>query len=253
MRRKNRLLAGAVGAAVAITALSGAAFASSLPLESPSKPSVITAERCTSEEVTVAVGTDTAEFLLPAGCAGQNLSLHLAGADGTTRHDFIGAVQNVVSVSVPADPQSVLVTADTWALRTSGHFLDPEPTDSEPVTCTIPNGTCEVTITQFDAWPNIPDTYRLMAAISTDSETPQKWTVTFNLSSPELPFRARGLTPTGAAPLTKIAESGCGATPLTVTAQGATDWAETIGGSKPSQTIEVFGYLNQTGTLLSCP
>lgn len=221
------------GAAIAVAAvtgvsLAGLAFASSLSMTSPMRPSFLDVARCSPEGARVDIDNGLATVTVPQGCSEEQVELFLAGHDGVERVQ-VGTGSNTVSVpSAAALPEEVLVTAGTWPLPTDWSAkedpVEPEVGDS-PFTCTVPEGECTAELTYKAEWGTAPWVYEVRGEMTSTSATPQTWTMTINLSSLEFPFLANDLRDDGGGLLQRVDDSGCDANPRTVTVKGRVGWA----------------------------
>lgn len=257
MRKLKKLsLAGAAAGIVAAGAALGMAFASALTLTAPIAPSVTLSSKCSTDDAVVTIDAGVASVVTPAACEGENLALVL----GHGQTASIVSVPSGGSVSLPGSltqPQGVLVTSDTWPLSTDWTIQDlpdPDP-ETAPFTCSVPNGTCEVTDINLNSW-GWPSTneYNISGTIVSSSPTHQQWTLTINLSSPDLPFVANSLRDAQGG-LVKSSDSGCAASERTVTVTGTTTWGDYhLIWDGQSRNFQVNGKLaTGTGGLLSCP
>lgn len=235
------------------------AAASSLHLVSAPRPMFAAAAKCSAEQVEVGIEGASANFSLPEGCLNLPIGVHVVGASGTLEAFTTGQEDNtVVLPATPEETEGVLLTADSWVLRTSWYATEKPPVDDSIFTCTVPQGTCRVEITSINkwsesSWPTI-DTYQVKAEVLSDSLTAQPWQVTINLSSPQLPFLAQGLQDVQYGGLVKVGSTDCSATPRTVTIKGTDTWGQyhLVGAGLPSRNIQIEGRLTKTGNLLSC-
>lgn len=234
----TKRIAGAIMAIVLGASATSLAFASSLQLSPPTSPSFADASRCSSAEAVVTVKSGMATVAVPDECAGEDISLYL-GVGNTTASVGVGTGSGTVTLPQGfTSPEGVLVTSATWPLLTNWMIEEPPVVNDSIFTCTVPQGTCEVTLKKPDyEWPG--DRYRITGKItSTDIPAPpanlqgdrnyleknaQKWEVLINLSSPKFTFLANWLGD-GQGGLVKVADSGCSAIPRTVTVKGTTTW-----------------------------
>ncbi len=256
-RTPKHLRAALAAVAVLVAAFFGFAAATSLDISSPTAPWFDSQYRCTSQTVSVDVDGGVAHFDLPEECVGEQVSLHLSGNEGTEVHSMVGELTNTVDVGAfaPSD-RGVLITADTWPLRTEATVTDPDPgtVPGAPVSCTIPDGECTVTTRKYVYWEaGGIQYYELHVDLSSDSPTEQVWTATINLSSDELPFLASAVQNHQAGGLTNIVTSACDVTPRTITVQGNPGWNRDKVGAGKTADIDIQGQSAGTGNLLTCP
>ena len=215
-------------------------------------------QKCSAGHATVTIQPNHAQVVVPPECEGEPVSLYLASESGTTKV-LVGTGSGQVSLpSSASSPEEVLVTAGTWPLRTdwSGDVPEAGPDWAQ---CQLPSGTCEVTQGQTSAWADgegEPTNYIYSVWISSSSPTPEKWVVTINLSSSELPFLADWVYD-GTGLLVKVKDSGCSAVPRTLTVEGRTDWgnSNSVGQGLEKRQIQTLGRRAPNGSnpLMSCP
>lgn len=251
----TKRIAGAIMAIVLGASATSLAFASSLQLSPPTPPSFADASRCSSAEAVVTVKSGMATVAVPDECAGEDISLYL-GVGNTTASVGVGTGSGTVTLPQGfTSPEGVLVTSATWPLLTNWTTEEPPVVNDSIFTCTVPQGTCEVKDINLYSWttgyPPVTSDYMLSGTIVTSSTGPgQPWELVINLSSSKLPFVANWLATTSDG-LIRVADSGCSATPRTVTVKGTTTWGNYhwAGGN-----FQVYGSLNtaQHTKLLDC-
>lgn len=236
----------------------GSAFAASLSLVAEGRPAFTKSARCSPEQVDVELDGASASVQVPEPCLDTALDVLVADQDGVITAPASGTAGTAQLPRVPDDPKAVLVTADSWPLRTHWSAAPQPPVGDDIFTCKIPNGACWVEVTKIHSWsgswPTI-DHYQVTASVMSDAPSPEPWEVTINLSSPELPFLAAGLEDVQTSGLVKVSATDCSASPRTVTVKGTTSWGEyhLVGGGMPARNMQVEGRLTGDGNLLSCP
>lgn len=245
----TKRIAGAIMAIVLGASATSLAFASSLQLSPPTPPSFADASRCSSAEAVVTVKSGMATVAVPDECAGEDISLYL-GVGNTTASVGVGTGSGTVTLPQGfTSPEGVLVTSATWPLLTNWMIEEPPVVNDSIFTCTVPQGTCEVKNVKIDSWgqgwPTVLTEYTISGTITSSSPDKQPFQLMINLSNPQLPFVANGLWDDQGGLLVGIANSGCGATPRTVTVKGTTAWGDEnlIGGGK-DRFVQVYGRLN---------
>lgn len=257
-RIRNSAAAAGVAALVGTSVLS-LAFASSLQLSSPTRPSFADAARCSSDPATVTVLNGHATVKVPPECEGEEILLYVA-ASGQAKKITVGTGSGTITLpSGAALPDQALVTTDTWPLPTELEIDDPPVVGDSPVTCYSPGGSCEIVNLELNAWgwPK-KNEYNFSGSIVSTSPTKHRWTLVLNLSSSDFPFVASGVKDTQGG-LVKISSSQCSESPRTITVEGTDTWGEYdyVGGGLPQRNFQINGRLitqgPETDKLLSCP
>lgn len=261
--RTRALLAAVAGLLVVVLLGTGAASAAQLRL-TPGAGRVWaqTAARCQSAplSLTAASGTSVRVTGVTAACVGRPMVVTLDDPTVTSSPQasrrFTGSATAATTTTVtggtltPVPNLVPRVTIDGWLVPATWTWAPPA------VSCTIPaspSTPCTATVTRTHQWTTPATAYQWFVRVTSPSPTPVVWELTFNLSDPAFPFVAnafddtqRGLVLQGA--------SACSEKPRLVRVQGRTDWGQhhLVWAGKPSNEIEVQGYLAGTGSLLTC-
>lgn len=255
---KWKTLVGA-GATLAAASTVSLAAAASLDLSSPTVPSQMAAEKCSTEEAVVTFEDGEARLDIPEGCRGEELNLYVNTGSGTSS---VPIPPSSVQVQAPdGNPKGALVTAGTWPLGTEWSAESLPQLPEGVFSCAlIPDGECEVDLYFEDDWNQGTDqwTYQLKARITSDTTERRPWKITMNLSDPALPFLAEEVRDTNGG-LVVESTSGCEAHPRTITLSGTTTWGSyhEVWKGGPAREVQIWGIETGNGTssqtLWYCP
>ena len=224
---------------VAVLSTMGFAFASQLDMSGPTRPSFAHDSRCSSESVSVEVVDSLATVQVPQECEGEQISLFVATVSGVQRV-LVGTTSATVTLPVTgSEVQGAIVTASTWPLSTELTHSEPGPGPDVPhFDCKLEGGgSCEVTPKSVSEWGGV---YQYYMQVESDSPVPLEWEITIDLSSPPMPFVATYLYSIQGA--TKVRDSGCAASPRTITIMGVEQWgSNVVGGNAGTPTFELWG------------
>lgn len=209
--------------------------------------------RCASGPVAVTIkgATVTVAGLAATPCGGKTLAVYLRdGSTTRTQTTTISAASATVTFpTAPTDVKGVVVYLGGWPVTTTFEVVPTGPLPS--VGCVSrdnPALTCTATITSVNSWgwPTLSD-YLMNVTVSTTSTTPVRWQLTFNLSSPDLPFVARKFWDGKSGATVKVSASECSAAPRLVVVDGTTAW----GSSHPYVSAGSTRELQMGGTTTS--
>lgn len=197
--------------------------------------------------------------VVPNGCAGRTVAVTVLSGGTTVASGNAQVVAGTTTVPVsaytPTASLTVQAVVDGWALPVAWSWTPPA---TGPVSCRIPANpsvTCQATVAGGSDWGYpVTTTFNRFVEVTTTSQTPVVWEVTFHLDDPAWPVRASRLTDTQGG-LVLVSASPCGASPRTVTVRGTTSWGQyhqVRSGQTRSMQIEGSS-IGGTGNLLSCP